>query len=68
MTYTTTHHNVETDKIEVRDLTADEIADIEASQEAKAQRNAENDEKAIIKAAILERLGLSENEAKLLLS
>lgn len=67
MTQTATIHNVETGEIEIRPLTDAEIAQLEkdkldaqAAAEAKAQVNA-------AKAALLEKLGITEEEAKLLL-
>lgn len=61
-------HNVETGEITERDMTAEEFAiwkagnaEAEAEQKAKAQA-------AAAKAALLEKLGITEDEAKLLLS
>lgn len=61
-------HNVSTGEIEKVDLTADEIAVIEADEaaaiaEAEAKAKAEAD-----KAALLAKLGITADEAKLLLS
>jgi len=60
-------HNVTTGEIIERELTAKEIedrailaAEVAAEEEAKA-------EKAIAKAELLDRLGITEDEAKLLL-
>jgi hypothetical protein len=53
---------------EVRDATAEEIAEIEARQAAELARQAEAEAKAQAKAALLERLGITEDEAKLLLA
>lgn len=60
-------HNVETNEITTEDLSADELKAIEA-----ARLEAEKQEKAIAdreqsKKAILEKLGLSEQEASILL-
>ncbi len=56
----------------VRDATANEIAQLKADQakyEAeKATEQAEAEARATQKAALLERLGISEDEAKLLLA
>jgi hypothetical protein len=56
---------------EVRNATAEEIAQIEARAEAEANRVAEAaakaEAKAAQKAALLERLGITEDEARLLL-
>lgn len=55
----------------VRELTADEIeqreADLLQIAEKKAAEEAETAAKALAKAALLERLGITEEEAKLLL-
>jgi len=60
-------HNVETGEIVEREMTADELAQYQidvakAADEAQAQA-----QKAVEKAALLEKLGISEDEAKLLL-
>ena len=62
-----TIHDVSTGEIIERELTAEEIEDrailaaqVAAEEEAKAQ-------KAIAKAELLDRLGITEDEAKLLL-
>jgi hypothetical protein len=51
-----------------REPTADEIADIEARQAKFAAIKAEAEAKAEAKAALLERLGITADEAKLLLA
>lgn len=61
-------HNIETDKVIDREMTDEEFAQWEADNakaeaEAKAQAEA-----AAAKAALLERLGITEEEAKLLLA
>lgn len=57
---------------EIVPLTAEEIAELEAAQAAfeaeQAARAAEEAAKAEAKAAVLARLGLTEDEAKLLLA
>ena len=61
-------HNVETGKIIDREMNADELAQWEADKagaEAKAQTEITN---AAQKAALLERLGMTADEAKLLLA
>lgn len=61
-------HNVETGEVIERDMNAKELAQWEADKaaaEAKAQAVAET---AAAKAALLEKLGITEEEAKLLLS
>lgn len=61
-------HDCETGEITLRDLTAEEIDQREKNaidlQTAKAEAKA----KAKAKSALLEKLGISEDEAKLLLS
>jgi len=51
-----------------RDATAEEIAAVEAAQAKSAQFKAESEAKAAQKAALLDRLGITEDEAKLLLA
>ena len=61
-------HNIETDEIIEREMNAEELAQWEADKaadEAKAQVAAQA---AAAKAALLEKLGITEEEAKLLLS
>ena len=61
-------HNLETNEIIDRDATVEEIAEFEAIT-AKAQMEAQaKAEAATAKAALLEKLGITEEEAKLLLS
>jgi len=60
-----TIHNVETGKIETRDFTAEELAEVEAQKAAHNQAEAA---KAAERAALLSKLGITEDEAKLLLS
>jgi len=50
-----------------RDLTEQELAQIEADKLTEAERIARLEAKATQKAALLERLGISEDEARLLL-
>jgi hypothetical protein len=52
----------------VRDATAEEIAEIEARQAEAELRKAEAEAKAQAKAELLERLGITADEAKLLLA
>ncbi len=61
-------HNVETDEIIEREMNNQELAQWEADRvesNSKAQLNAEI---AVAKANLLEKLGITEEEAKLLLS
>lgn len=61
-------HNIETGEVIERDMTAEEVAQWEADKlEAEAIKTAEAT-KATAKAALLEKLGISEDEAKLLLA
>jgi len=53
---------------EVRDANADEIAQIEASKAEIEARQVEAEAKAQAKAELLKRLGITADEAKLLLS
>lgn len=56
------------ERIIEREETAEEVAQREAAEAEAAQLLAEAQAKAAQRAAILERLGLTEEEAKLLLS
>ena len=58
-------HNCETGEIIEKELSAEEIAKREAERETKL---ANAQAQAAAKAALLERLGITEEEAKLLLS
>lgn len=61
-------HNIETGEITQRDMTTEELAEFESNKiaaEAKVQLKAEA---AVAKAALLAKLGITEEEAKLLLS
>lgn len=64
--------NCETGEVQEVELTAEEIAqreaDAKAFAEAKAKEEAELAAKAAAKAELLDRLGITEDEAKLLLS
>lgn len=65
-------HNVLTDEIEIKELTSEEIAqreaDAKAFAEVKAKKEAELAAQAAAKAELLNRLGITEDEAKLLLA
>ena len=61
-------HNCETGEITLRELTAEEIADREKRAEKQKAEIAASKAKAIAKAELLERLGITADEAKLLLS
>jgi hypothetical protein len=60
-------HNIETDEVIDREMTAAEFAVYEADQTAQGIKQAEAEAKATQKAALLERLGITEDEARLLL-
>ena len=61
-------HNVETGEVTQREMNAEELAQWEADQaEAQARQEAEAI-KAHEKSALLAKLGITEDEAKLLLS
>ena len=60
--------NITTGEETWRDYTDAEIAQVEAAQAEVAQRKAEAEAKAADKAALLNRLGITAEEAKLLLS
>lgn len=60
-------HNVETNEIIDREMTTDELAIIEADQIIIAAEKAEAEAKEAARQAILDRLGLTADEAKLIL-
>jgi hypothetical protein len=63
-----TFHNVETGQIETREMNTEELLQFNADVEnAKLEATAEA-QKAADKAALLAKLGISNDEAKLLLS
>ena len=68
MTYTITENNAATGESVTRDMTAAEIKKVEAFIATDAAEAAKLEAAAIAKAALLERLGITEDEAKLLLS
>jgi hypothetical protein len=61
-------HNAETDEIIEREMNNQELAEWEASAVASKLENQKLLENATAKAALLEKLGITEDEAKLLLS
>ena len=67
-TETITIHNVETGEIITREMNAEELAQYEADKKANELLKAEAAAEAAAKAAILDRLGITEAEAKLLLA
>ena len=65
---TITIHNLETGKIVTRELNAKELLEYEKTKTNSEARAAEIEAHAQNKAALFERLGITEDEAKLLLS
>jgi|MesohylFT_1024984.scaffolds.fasta_scaffold26882_2 hypothetical protein len=61
-------HNTETGEVIDRQMTADEFADYQAQQEIDEAKEAERAAKEAAKAELLERLGITAMEAKLLLA
>jgi hypothetical protein len=60
-------HNIETGEVIEREMNAKELKEFEADKAAQAAAQVEAEAKAFAKAALLEKLGISEDEAKLLL-
>jgi hypothetical protein len=60
-------HNVETNEVIDREMNDAEFAQYEADKAAQATAQAEAEAKATQKAALLERLGITADEAQLLL-
>jgi len=61
-------HNTETNEVIDREMNDQEFTAYEADQAAQAARQAEAETKATAKAALLAQLGITEEQAKLLLS
>lgn len=61
-------HNLETNEIIEREMTDEEYADYLKFQEEEEAKAEEERAKATAKADLLEKLGITEEEAKLLLS
>jgi hypothetical protein len=61
-------HNTQTNEVIDREMTNDEFARYEADQAALVAQEAEAQAKAQAKAALLAQLGITEEQAKLLLS
>jgi hypothetical protein len=59
-------HNVETDEVIDREMTADEYAIHLEQSDALADLKAQAESKAEARLALLERMGITEEEAKLL--
>lgn len=60
-------HNTETNEVIDRDMTDQEIADFKANQIAYAEKMAKIETKASAKSALLAKLGITEDEARLLI-
>lgn len=60
-------HNCETGKITQRELTAEELTQAQADAATTATRQAEEAAKAATRKALLNKLGITEEEARLLL-
>ena len=65
---TITIHNVETNEVETREMSADELAQLEIDKAAFEIESKAILAKETAKLALLEKLGITEDEAKLLLS
>ena len=63
-----TIHNAETGEITTREMNAEELANYEADQAIESARLEAEATKAADKSALLNRLGITADEAKLLLS
>ena len=61
-------HNTATDEIVDREMTTAEFKQYEADQAAEIVRKAKAETKATARAALLDRLGITADEAQLLLS
>ena len=61
-------HNLATNEIIDREMTASELAEYEAGQKLQADKLAAQEKATADKAALLAKLGITADEAKLLLS
>jgi hypothetical protein len=61
-------HNASTNEVIDREMTDTEFAQYEADQVTQSNRQAEAEAKATAKAALLTQLGITEEQAQLLLS
>jgi hypothetical protein len=68
MTNLITVHNVETGKIIERQMTEEELAQWETDKAKAEAEKVQAEAKATQRAALLDRLGITEDEAKLLLA
>jgi len=62
-----TIHNVETGEVIEREMNAEELEQWETARTVQAEREAAEAQKAADKAALLTKLGITEDEARLLL-
>jgi hypothetical protein len=60
-------HNTETNEVIDREMTDDEFAQYEADKVTSAAKQAEAEARATARAALLTQLGITEEQAKLLL-
>ena len=60
-------HNVETDEVIEREMTAEEVAQWEADQASALARRQAEAQAAAQRQALLDKLGITEDEARLLL-
>lgn len=60
-------HNVETGEVEVREMNADELAQYELDQAAEQAKKEAEAEAEAARQALLDKLGITADEAKLLL-
>jgi hypothetical protein len=60
-------HNIETGETESHELNADEMVQWQAAVDATKASQIARDERSTKKSALLEKLGITEDEAKLLL-
>ena len=62
-----TIHNTETNEVITREMTDEEFAQYQKRQETQKQNQDDLETKASAKSALLDKLGITEDEAKLLL-
>jgi hypothetical protein len=60
-------HNVETGEVKIVELSEAELEQFRLDEESRLEKKAEQEEAAATKAALLERLGITADEAALLL-
>ena len=62
-----TEHNIETNQITTRQMNENEFAQYQIEQTEKTKKQSEAEANATAKSALLERLGITADEAKLLI-